>query len=140
MVSYSSGAEEVSASVHIPPAEVYVLGDDIPLVWRFTNQSADPLAMLWEGCCRLNGKLSITANGQAVEVLPPGASSFHTYSKAETLTPGKPMEFRSLLADWVRLPYELLEKLSSRIINEVKGVNRVCLDISSKPPATIEWE
>jgi GMP synthase (glutamine-hydrolysing) len=45
-----------------------------------------------------------------------------------------------MTADWVKLPYELLEKLSSRIINEVKGVNRVCLDISTKPPATIEWE
>ena len=45
-----------------------------------------------------------------------------------------------MTADWVKLPYELLEKLSNRIINEVKGVNRVCFDISSKPPATIEWE
>jgi len=45
-----------------------------------------------------------------------------------------------MTADWVKLPYDLLERLSSRIINEVKGVNRVCLDISSKPPATIEWE
>jgi GMP synthase (glutamine-hydrolysing) len=45
-----------------------------------------------------------------------------------------------MTADWVRLPYDLLERLSNRIINEVKGVNRVCLDISSKPPATIEWE
>jgi GMP synthase (glutamine-hydrolysing) len=45
-----------------------------------------------------------------------------------------------MTADWVKLPYDLLEKLSSRIINEVKGVNRVCLDITSKPPGTIEWE
>jgi GMP synthase (glutamine-hydrolysing) len=45
-----------------------------------------------------------------------------------------------MTADWVKLPYDLLERLSNRIINEVKGVNRVCLDISSKPPATIEWE
>jgi len=45
-----------------------------------------------------------------------------------------------MTADWVRLPYALLEKLSNRIINEVKGVNRVCFDITSKPPGTIEWE
>jgi GMP synthase (glutamine-hydrolysing) len=45
-----------------------------------------------------------------------------------------------MTADWSHLPFELLARMSTRIINEVKGVNRVCYDISSKPPATIEWE
>ena len=46
----------------------------------------------------------------------------------------------AMTADWAHLPYDFMAKVSNEIINKVKGVNRVCYDISSKPPSTIEWE
>ncbi len=45
-----------------------------------------------------------------------------------------------MTADWYPMPYDVLARMSNRIINEVRGINRVVYDISSKPPATIEWE
>jgi len=61
-----------------------------------------------------------------------------TYAKVVVLRVVSSMD--GMTADWVKLPHDILGRISSRIINEVKGVNRVCYDISSKPPGTIEWE
>ncbi len=71
---------------------------------------------------------------QSVGVMGDG----RTYENAVAIRAVQTDDF--MTADWSQLPYELLAKMSTRIINQVKGVNRVVYDISSKPPATIEWE
>ena len=60
-------------------------------------------------------------------------SYYYCHSVAVTSVDG-------MTADWAKIPYDVMGKISNRIINEVKGVNRVAYDISSKPPSTIEWE
>ena len=61
-----------------------------------------------------------------------------TYSNAVALRAVTSVD--AMTADWAQLPYDFLAKVSNDIINKVKGVNRVVYDVSSKPPATIEWE
>jgi GMP synthase (glutamine-hydrolysing) len=82
--------------------------------------------------------------GQAFTVLLPTVKSVgvmgdhRTYENVCVLRAVTTTDF--MTADWFEMPHSVLSKISNRIINEVKGINRVCYDVSSKPPATIEWE
>jgi len=88
---------------------------------------ADLYRQLWQSFCVLPAIRSVGVQGDERTYAYPIVIRAVTSEDAMT-------------ADWARLPYELLEVISNRIINEVPGVNRVALDISSKPPSTIEWE
>lgn len=94
----------VELVLRIPEAETYVLGDAIPLLWRFQNGGGEPLGFMWEGCCRLNGKLEVRRVGTELPTVPPGQALAHMFAKADRLDPGIAKEYDTRVSDWVQLP------------------------------------
>ena len=82
----------------------------------------------------INQYFAVLTNMRSVGVMGDGRTYDYTLALRGVTT----TDF--MTANWARIPYEVLEKASSRIINEVSGINRIVYDITSKPPATIEWE
>ena len=82
----------------------------------------------------INQYFAVLTNTRSVGVMGDGRTYDYTLALRGVTT----SDF--MTADWARIPYDVLDKVSTRIVNEVKGINRIVYDITSKPPATIEWE
>ncbi len=82
----------------------------------------------------LSQYFAVLTNTRSVGVMGDGRTYDYTLALRAVVTD----DF--MTADWARIPYEVLDRVSVRIVNEVRGINRICYDITSKPPATVEWE
>ncbi len=153
---FKDEVRELGVALGLPPAMVYrhpfpgpglgvrILGEVKP-EFAALLQRADAIFIdeLRAAIDPASGKSWYDLTSQAFAVFLPVKSvgvmgDGRTYEWVVALRAVQTSDF--MTADWAELPYSLLKKVSSRIINEVRGINRVTYDVSSKPPATIEWE
>ena len=101
--------------------------------YEFNNQFREEITAAGEDK-NINQYFAVLTNTRSVGVMGDGRTYDYTLALRAVTT----SDF--MTADWARIPYDVLDKISTRIVNEVKGINRIVYDITSKPPATIEWE
>src|SRR5678809_988912 len=113
-------------------------GSETPASWpRKRSLASTAITFMWR--CSVNMSMTSQAFAVFLPVKSVGVmGDGRTYDHVVALRAVKTSDF--MTADWAELPYALLKKVSTRFINEVRGINRVTYDVSSKPPATIEWE
>ncbi len=110
----------------ITPEKIAIL-QDADYIYREEIKKAGLDREIWQ-------YFAVLTNCKTVGVMGDGRTYQYTLAlRAVTSVDG-------MTADWARIPFDVLEKISNRIVNEVKDINRICYDITSKPPATIEWE
>jgi hypothetical protein len=124
-------AAEVELRLAIPEAPFHVIGDPVPLRWEFMNRGDQRLAFMWEGCCRLNGRVTASL-GQLTLHSDPATSvaqlTAHRFARAVRLLPGKAVIFETNLGDWLNIDrsgeYKLTARYTGLLDNQQPQIGR----------------
>ena len=124
-------AAQVELRLTIPEAPFHVIGDPVPLHWEFVNRSDRRLAFMWEGCCRLNGRVTASLGQVTLRSEPATAAAqltAHRFARAARLLPGKPTIFETNLGDWLNIDrsgeYKLTARYTGLLDNQQPQVGR----------------